>query len=98
MEDNVMALRQENTGSGAAEPLGGASNEDPRHGTILPPPARRYGPGVTAGSMSRFDEGQRVSFDGAGVRRDPDASAMLNRLDVFSPGGSDAGSPRRGVQ
>src|SRR5690242_2141444 len=69
MEDNVMALRQENTGSGAAQPVGRPGDEDARHGTILPPAARRSGPGVAGRPMSGFDAGQRPAVDCAGVRR-----------------------------
>ena len=37
VEDDVMPFPQESTGSGAAQPVGGAGDEDTGHGTILPP-------------------------------------------------------------
>jgi hypothetical protein len=35
MEDNVMAFTHENTGGGPTEPVGGAGDEDARHGLIV---------------------------------------------------------------
>jgi hypothetical protein len=37
VQDHVMAVLQEDTGGGAAEPVGGAGDEDTGHGIILPP-------------------------------------------------------------
>jgi hypothetical protein len=36
VQDNVMAFTDEDTGGGAAESVGGASDEDTGHGTTLP--------------------------------------------------------------
>ena len=37
VQDNVMTVIHEDAGGGATEPVGGAGDEDPEHGIILPP-------------------------------------------------------------
>jgi hypothetical protein len=37
VQDNLMAVTHQGPGGGAAEPVGGAGDEDTGHGTILPP-------------------------------------------------------------
>jgi hypothetical protein len=37
VQDSVMAFTHQGTGGGAAEPVGGAGDEDTGHGMILPP-------------------------------------------------------------
>ena len=42
VQDSVMAFTDEDTGGGAAEPVGRAGDEDAGHGMILPPMAGWY--------------------------------------------------------
>jgi hypothetical protein len=51
VQDDVMAFTDEGTGGGAAEPVGGAGDEDTRHGIILPPVVRWH-PSATRGHMA----------------------------------------------